>query len=112
MSNFVNSAKENKMNIATLAILGLFGGGGTLTVATKGYVNEQIVLQTADTKDSVDRILELQTAERIDKILAWRCMNSGNTTMDDQLRDLEAEYRAITGVQYQRPGCDFLLGAR
>lgn len=94
-------------------LLGMNLWGDQLGIATKGYVEQrltQATTQVTQNTDKLNRILELQIAQQIEKLLRWRCMNQGNFTFDDQLRELERDYREISGNTYPRPNCDFLTG--
>jgi len=103
------NAMTHTVSILMLSsLLGVNFYGDELGLATRAYVNERV----ADNTEKLDRILELQTAEQIDKLLRWKCMNQGDTSLDDTLRGLESDYREITGDRYQRPPCGFLLDSR
>ena len=84
-------------------------------VATVAYVDESVgvaISQANQNSSKLDRLLVNQTIEQIEKILRFKCMNPGDQTMDQTLRDLEADYRELTGAQYQRPSCEYLVDSR
>lgn len=93
--------------------------GSTFTdfgIATRGYVDDVVDVVMGDFEDEVaengrkiDRLYRVALVEQMNKILRFKCMNPGNSTMDQTLTNLENDYLDETGQQYQRPSCEFLI---
>lgn len=108
------NAVSHVISFAMLSsLLGINLYGENVGIATHAYVDEKVRIATTQVEDNrqkLNRLLELQIADQIDKLLRWKCMNPGDTTFDAQLRDLERDYREVSGQVYQRPDCAFLIG--
>lgn len=97
--------------IGVTSLLGVNLTGSSYGIATKQYVTDQVdavAQQAEDNAGKLDRILELNIIAEIEKILRFKCMRPGDPSRDQTLRELEIDYRELTGQQYQRPSCDYL----
>ena len=73
-----------------------------------GFAMADTVQQNTGT---LNRILAINLADRIDRILAYQCEHPGDRSRDEDLHNLLQDYLDTTGKQYSRPSCDYLRSA-
>lgn len=107
-----NAMAHGTTMLAVFSLLGINVYGDNVGLATRAYVNEKIeesFAQVDKNSEALSRILEIQLAEQIDKLLRWKCMNPRDTQLDTTLRALLREYRQLTGSAYNEPSCERLM---